>query len=108
MAESYDALSPDSVDRAMSLFPEREAETYPAIELLFDKAFEAACRELQEVHHIDTPALALMIDPLAFAIVDYFDAGQRDLERLATYAVACALGTDADLQPRPRASSSPR
>ncbi len=82
----------------MSLFSGRSAETNPLNEPLLDRAFETACNKLREIHHVEIPALALMIDPLALAIVDYFDAGQRDLEWLATYAVACALETDADQQ----------
>ncbi len=59
---------PIECECAMSLFSGRSAETNPLNEPLLDRAFETACHKLREIHHIEIPALALMIDPLALAI----------------------------------------
>ena len=45
---------------------------------ILERAYEAACDELQKKHNINHAALAELIDPITGALLDLYGVGQRD------------------------------
>jgi hypothetical protein len=56
-----------------------------------DRAYEAACDELQSDHQVSSGALGNLVDAMTTALLDLYHAGQRDDMQLARYAVWRAL-----------------
>lgn len=61
------------------------------VHTLLDSVYEKACDQLIETHRISPSQLGRVIEPMAAAISDLYNAGERDERRLAHYAVSRAL-----------------
>jgi hypothetical protein len=60
-------------------------------EVVLKSAVERTCTELVQVHKIDGVKLALLIDTIAYAILEKFREGQRDASSLSAHATRQAL-----------------
>ena len=67
------------------------ANTNSVDQTILERAYEAACDELQKKHNINHAALAELIDPITGALLDLYGVGQRDEKQLSCYAVSRAL-----------------
>ena len=75
----------------MTNFVIANASTNSVDQTILERAYEAACDELQKKHNINHAALAELIDPITGALLDLYGVGQRDEKQLSCYAVSRAL-----------------
>jgi hypothetical protein len=60
-------------------------------EVVLRSAVEKTCNELIQVHKIDGVKLALLVDTIAYSILEKFKEGQRDASSLSAHATRQAL-----------------
>lgn len=60
-------------------------------EVVLKCAVEKTCNELIQVYQIDGVKLALLVDTIAYAILEKFREGQRDASLLSAHATRQAL-----------------
>jgi hypothetical protein len=60
-------------------------------EVVLKRAVEKTCNDLVQVYQIDGMKLALLVDTIAYAIIEKFKEGQRDAAVLSAHATQQAL-----------------
>jgi len=60
-------------------------------EMVLKSAVERTCNDLIQIYQIDGVKLALLVDTIAYAILEKFKEGQRDAALLSTHATRQAL-----------------
>jgi hypothetical protein len=78
-------------ERQMTVTFERQSTQQLDQEILLKRAVEITCDELIQVYQIDGLKSALLVDIIAYAILEKFKAGERDASLLSTHAVRRAL-----------------
>jgi hypothetical protein len=75
----------------MTVFIPKHSSQYPNSEVVLKRAVQRTCSELIQVYQVDGVKLALLVDTIAYAILEKFKEGQRDASLLSAHATRQAL-----------------